>query len=77
MTTLNSLSSLSKMAVAEKQLHDQGSWETQDSSSQFSDRVNSVPTSSSPTHASLYPLSCLSRLKVLQRKDLQTVRRAS
>lgn len=68
MTTINSLPPLSKMTVAEKKnLCDQGSWETEDSSSQFSGRVNLVPSPSSPALAFLHPLSCLPRLQVLQR----------
>lgn len=55
--SVNSLSYLSKKALEEKQWHDKGSWETQDSSSQFSDRVNSVLISSPPNLAFLYSLS--------------------
>lgn len=71
MTTINSLPPLSKMTVAEKDLCDQGSWETEDSSSQFSGRVNLVPSSSSPALAFLRPLSCLPQLQVLQRQTFK------
>lgn len=58
--SVNSSFSLSKKALEEKQWHDKGSWETQDSSSQFSDRVNSVPTSSLNL-VFLYSLCCLAQ----------------